>query len=306
MAASSLTNSPLFAGIELGGTKCVCTLAGSPEEILDQRVVPTTVPQDTLPAILGILDEWYRKKGFAALGIASFGPVDLDPESESYGHILATAKPCWPNAAVLTSLAAPFDVPVGFDTDVNGAAIAEIMWGCGQGLKDFAYVTVGTGVGVGLIVHGKPTRGLGHSEIGHLRVPRYPGDEYPSVCPYHSDCVEGLASGTALAKRLGGRRFEAIAASDPLWNPIVHALAAMCHSLVCGTGPLRIAMGGGVLTSQPHLLKRVNMELLNSLGGYMNLPSGSDYVVTPKLQGQAGPLGSIALAMQAFRGEQLR
>jgi fructokinase len=190
-------------------------------------------------------------------------------------------------------------VPVGFDTDVNGAALAEIRWGSGQGLSDFAYVTVGTGVGVGLIVHGQPTRGIGHSELGHIRVPRLPTDRVKSACSYHDDCVEGLASGPALLARLEGRSPSDLSPDDPVWNPIVHTLAVMCHTLVCATGPYRIAMGGGVVSGQPHLLDRINAALIESLAGYMPLPGDGDYVVAPRLGDLAGPLGSIALAANA-------
>jgi fructokinase len=290
----------LYAGIELGGTKCVCTLSGGPEAIVDQCTVPTTVPSETIPAILAILDRWADGPGFEALGIASFGPIDLNPESASHGQILATNKAEWPGADVRGLLSAPYSVPVGFDTDVNGAALAEMRWGSGRGLDDFAYVTVGTGVGVGLIVNGQPTRGIGHSEIGHIRVPRLAGDDSDSVCRFHDDCVEGLASGSALVARLGGREVGEVGADDPVWRPIVHTLAMMCHALVCATGPLRIAIGGGVVSGQPHLLPRIDAALRDSLGGYMPLP-GSDqgYVVAPALGPLAGPLGAIALAAAA-------
>lgn len=291
-----------LAGVELGGTKCVCTLATGPKDILDQRIVPTTQPEETLPAILSILREWGEQDGFSALGLASFGPVDINPASPGYGHVLATPKPGWPDADILGVLAGPFDVPAAFDTDVNGAAMAEMLWGSGRGLRDFAYVTVGTGVGVGLIVHGAPTRGIGHSEVGHIRVPRLAGDDFISCCPYHPDCIEGLASGPALAARLDGRALSDIGPDDPVWTPIVDALASMAHALVCSTGPMRIAMGGGVLSGQPHLLPRINAALLQSLNGYMALPDPDHYIVKPELGGQAGPLGAIALAATALKG----
>lgn len=289
-----------FAGIELGGTKCVCTLAFGPGRILDQQVVPTTSAEETLPAILEILHDWNRHPGFAALGIASFGPIELDPRAPCYGQILATTKPGWPGTDVLGTLSAPFAVPVGFDTDVNGAAMAEIAWGCGQGMEDFAYVTVGTGVGVGLIVHGRPTRGFAHSEWGHVRLPRLAGDDHISVCSFHPDCVEGLASGSALVARLDGRRVHAVAEDDPVWEPIVHYLAAMAHALVCGAGPQRIAIGGGVLTAQPHLVARIEAALIASLNGYMKLPRTGSYISRPGLGDMAGPMGSIALAAAAL------
>lgn len=293
-----------FAGVELGGTKCVAILAHGPDAILDKRTVSTTMPDETLPALARILEEWHAGPGFAALGIASFGPLDLDPRSSSHGCILATNKPGWADADVRDRLSASFAVPVGFDTDVNGAALAEMRWGSGRGLDDFAYVTVGTGVGVGLVVHGHPTRGIGHSEIGHLRVPRLAGDGFDSVCRYHEDCVEGLASGTALKARLGGRAVADVAADDPVWAPITDALAAMCHALVCTTGPLRIAVGGGVMTAQPHLIPALNRALVKSLDGYMPLPT-AEYVVAPQLGDLAGPLGAIAVAASAAESERI-
>lgn len=289
-----------LAGVELGGTKCVCTLAFGPGRIVDQRIVPTTSAEETLPAILGILHGWEQHTGFRALGIASFGPIDLDARSPSHGHILATTKAGWPGTDVRGTLSAPFAVPVGFDTDVNGAALAEIAWGCGQGMDDFAYVTVGTGVGVGLIVHGHPTRGFAHSEWGHVRVPRLPQDHHPSVCGFHADCVEGLASGSALVSRLGGRRVRDVAADDPVWESVIAYIAAMAHALVCGAGPQRIAIGGGVITAQPHLLARIEAALVQSLNGYMKLPRVGDYITAPGLGGMAGPMGSIALAAAAY------
>ncbi|WP_374407495.1 ROK family protein [Pelagerythrobacter sp.] len=289
----------LFAGVELGGTKCVCTLASGPGEVRDQRTIATTVPGETLPAIKTVLEGWARAPGFCGLGIAAFGPLQLDPDAEGYGRVRATNKPGWEGADLIGPLRSAFAVPIGFDTDVNGAALAEIRWGSGRGLEDFAYVTVGTGVGAGLIVHGRPTRGFGHSEIGHIRVPRLDGDDLPSVCTFHPDCVEGLASGSALHARLDGRSLSDVAADDPVWEPVVHCLAVMLHALACSAGPMRIAMGGGVLAGQPHLLPRIGARLEESLAGYMKLPDGVDYVTAPELGTMAGPLGSIALAMDA-------
>jgi fructokinase len=290
----------LMAGVELGGTKCICTLASGPNAIIEQQTISTTTPDETLPAILEVLTRWYGSNGFAALGIASFGPLDLNPTSPRYGRILATTKVGWLDTDVLGTLSAPFAVPVGFDTDVNGAALAEGRWGSARDLDDFAYVTVGTGIGVGLIVHGKPTRGIGHSELGHVRVPRAPGDTLKSVCGFHADCVEGVASGTAVKARLGSRSIESITPADPLWDPVVDALAALCHTLVCATGPHRIALGGGVISRQPYLIERIDRALVASLGGYINLPNDDSYVIAPELGDLAGPLGTIALAAAAL------
>lgn len=281
------------AGVELGGTKCICTLADG-RDVRDQHVILTGEPSATMALIEQALDGW----SFQALGIASFGPVDLDPGSATYGHITSTAKPGWPGTDVAQRLARRFAVPTGFDTDVNGAALAEMRWGAAQGIADFAYVTVGTGVGAGLIVNGRPTRGLGHSELGHLRVPRLPGDDWPGACPYHGDCVEGLASGPAIAARIGGG-VEVLRPDDPVWDTVAHALAQLCHNLVCGPAPVKIAIGGGVVGRQPHLLPRIERMLVESLAGYITLPAGQAYVVAPGLGDLAGPLGSIAVALDA-------
>lgn len=288
-----------YAGIELGGTKCICTLAHGPDGVIEQVTIPTTLPGETLPAIVRTLDDWQRRFGFQAIGIASFGPICLDPSDLRYGSILATNKPGWRDTDILAAIARPFGRPAGFDTDVNGAALAEMRWGCAQGLDDFAYVTVGTGVGVGLIVHGHPTRGVGHSEIGHIRVPRLAGDLAPSACRYHDDCVEGLASGSALVLRLDGRPVEQVTPDDPVWDPIVATLGAMCHAIVATTGPMRIAIGGGMVAKQPHLVPRIAAALERSLAGYMDLPTLDGFIVAPALGDLAGPLGSIALACRA-------
>jgi fructokinase len=290
---------PLLAGVELGGTKCIATLATGPDGLIAQETIPTTDPATTLTGIAAVLDRWWATHCFAALGIASFGPVDLDPRSASYGHILATTKPGWPMTDVARRLSARFPVPMAFDTDVNGAALAEGRWGACQGLDDHAYVTVGTGVGVGLIVHGRPTRGIGHSEMGHLRVPRLAGDTIPSACRVHADCVEGLASGSAIKGALGATHVGDIAPDHPLWDRVADALACLCHALVCSTGPRRIAIGGGVIARQPHLLARIEPMLRASINGYMRLPD-EPLIVAPALGDQAGPLGSIALAATAL------
>jgi fructokinase len=286
-----------MAGVELGGTKCICTLAYGPEHIIAQHSIPTTGSNETLTAIEAVLTDWWGDIGFRALGIASMGPIRIDPQASDFGHILATTKPGWPGADIANRLNRQFNVPLSFDTDVNGAAVAEILWGAGQGMTDFAYVTVGTGVGVGLIVNGKPTRGIGHSEIGHIRVPRLPGDTFRSACKFHEDCVEGLASGTAIKARLGAQHVSEIDQAHFVWDVVADAITAMCHALVCTTGPQRIVLGGGVITKQPHLLDRIGPMLEASLAGYIDLPNDWPYVTAPGLGDLAGPLGPIALAI---------
>ena len=182
--------------------------------------------------------------------------------------------------------------------DADAAGLAEMRWGAGRGFDDFAYVTVGTGVGVGLVVNGKPTRGFAHSELGHVRPVRLAGDDWPGACSFHGDCVEGLASGPAIKARLGSRDIGSIAADDPVWETVAHALAQLCHAIVCAACPMRIAIGGGVVERQPHVLPRIQEKLVESLAGYIDLPPGL-YLVTPGLGNQAGPRGSSALAMSA-------
>jgi fructokinase len=230
----------IYAGIELGGTKCAAILAGNPDNILERAVIPTSSVDETLGAIERLLRDWKRDQGFDALGLASFGPVDVDPRSPSYGHMLATPKAGWAGADIVRRLRDAADVPVAFDTDVNGSALAEMRWGTGRGFDDFAYVTVGTGVGVGLIVNGRPTRGFGHCELGHIRVARLPGDDWPGSCPYHRDCVEGLASGSSLQARFGGRLSE-LEPDHPVWESVAWTLGQLCHAIVCAAAPRRIA-----------------------------------------------------------------
>jgi fructokinase len=291
----------LFAGVELGGTKCIALLARGPEEIVEREQVPTTSPAETLTGLSHILCAWRSELGFAALGIGSFGPLDLDPASPTFGRVTSTPKPGWAGAEVLERLGGAADVPTAIDTDVNGAALAEMHWGAGRGMSDFAYITVGTGVGVGLIVNGRPTRGFAHCELGHIRVPRLAGDKFPGSCPFHGDCVEGLSAGPSLKARVGTGGALQFASDDQAWDSVAWALAQLCHVIVCGAAPRAIAVGGGVIEGNPHLLDRIESMLVESLNGYMELPAGDPYVRAPALGANAGPLGAIALAMSAKR-----
>lgn len=296
------TETPLVAGVELGGTKVVCLLASGPGDIREQVRIPTTTPDETLAGIAVVLERWRSGPGFAALGVASFGPLELDDRSPRFGQIIATPKPGWTGCA-LTALGEGLAVPLAIDTDVNGAALAEGRWGAARGLRSYAYVTVGTGIGVGSIVDGRSVRGLGHSEAGHLRVGRLKGDDWPGVCPYHGDCVEGLASGPAVAAR-AGRPGNALDPDDPAWTMVVHALGGLLHNLVLTTAPERILIGGGVADGQGWLFPRLRAALVDSLAGYATADRiAADleaFVQPPGLGALAGPLGAIALAHNAL------
>jgi fructokinase len=293
----------LRAGVELGGTKCICILGTGPDDIRARELVPTTDPHETLSRIEAILAGWRTGHGSAAaLGVASFGPVDLRPDSPTYGHIVSTVKPGWSNTDVAGRLGRRLAVPVGFNTDVNGAALAEGRWGGARGLNDFAYITVGTGVGVGLIVAGRPVFGFGHTELGHVRVIRMAGDTWPGSCPFHGDCVEGLASGPAIAARAGVAP-EQLPANHLVWESVAFALGQLLHTLVLATAPRRILVGGGVINARPHLFERVREDLRLSLNGYIEgdeVDRGLvNYVVPPGLGTLAGPMGALALAADA-------
>ncbi len=298
-------DAPLVAGVELGGTKCVCTLGTGPDDVRAEVRIPTTTPAATLAAIGAVLDGWRDgAEGFAALGVASFGPVDLRAGSPTYGCITATPKPGWSGTAVYGRLCAHApDVPAAIVTDVTGAALAEGRYGAARGLTDFAYITVGTGVGVGVICGGQPLQGIHHPELGHVRVVRMAGDSWPGNCPFHGDCVEGLASGPAIGARAGVPG-DAVPADSPIWTGVAHALAQLLHQLVLGVAPQRILMGGGVLQSRPELLAEVRRMLVTSLAGYLpleELGTGLDrYVTAPGLGAAAGPVGALTVAHRAL------
>lgn len=281
----------MLAGVELGGTKCICTLGTGPDDVRAQVEIATTSPEPTLAAIAGVLDRWR----FHSLGITSFGPLDLDYASATFGSILSTPKPGW-SGIDLTRLAN--GVPFAIDTDVNGAALAEGLWGAAQGLASWAYITVGTGVGVGSVSAGQILRGAGHSEAGHQRVPKLAGDIFAGCCVYHGDCVEGMASGPAIAARAGqdGRD---VPPDDDAWNHAAHAIAMLCHNLLLTTLPQRILIGGGVVMGQPQLLTAVRRHLDDSLAGYARIERMEDFISLPGLGKHAGPCGSLAMAARA-------
>lgn len=286
-----------FAGIELGGTKVMVGFGSGPHDLSRRIRIPTSTPGDTLGAVAEIVAAEHRQGALTGIGMASFGPVRLDREASDWGQILATPKPGWAG----TDLIEPFralGLPIALDTDVAGAAVAEGRWGACQGLSDHAYVTVGTGVGVGVVCSGQPVHGRLHPESGHLPMRRDPlVDPYPGCCPFHGDCLEGLVCGPAIAGRLG-RPGETVADDDPVWAIVAGYLAQLAATLTYVTAPSRIVMGGGVASS-PHLLPLIRRRLRMELGGYLSDLDNDEaldaYLVSPALGDLSGVLGAIAL-----------
>lgn len=300
-----MADEPLLCGVELGGTKCVCLIGTREGAIRAQASVPTGKdPQATLRQVVDILSNFRSVHGaVAALGIASFGPLELRRASPAYGRIGVTSKEGWMDFDLAGFFRDRFRYPTALSTDVIGAALAEGRWGAARGLSDFAYVTVGTGVGVGLISGGAPVHGWHHPELGHVRVQRLPGDTFPGACRFHGDCVEGLASGPAIEARSGAAP-ASLPPDSPVWDTVAHALAQLAHTLVLATAPQRILIGGGVVSAQPQLFARIRARLRTSLNGYMRIeavPGGLEaYLAPPGLGVHAGPLGALALATDAL------
>ena len=296
----------VFGGVEAGGTKVICAIGAGPDDIRAEKEIPTAAPGETLGAAVAFFQ---AHQPIAALGVASFGPLDLDPASPRHGFLTTTPKRGWAGVDVAGPFRRALGVPVAIDTDVNGAALAEQRWGAGRGADPFVYLTVGTGIGGGAIVHGRALHGLVHPEMGHLRVPRDPRDDpFRGACPYHGDCLEGLASGEAIARRWGARA-ETLPPGHPAWEQEARYLALGLVAVVAILSPQRIAVGGGVMRA-PQLLARVRRALVDLLGGYAGAPAlgeGMDgYVVAPALGERAGVLGALALAAVAAAAQTAR
>lgn len=295
----------MLAGIELGGTKCVAVVGTGPDDIRAETRVPTTTPVETLGALVAFFEAQRDRLGpIAALGIGSFGPVDLTPASATWGWITTTPKPGWSRTDIVGPFRDTLGVPIAFDTDVNAAAPGEARHGAGRGLDSLLYLTVGTGIGGGAIVHGRPVHGLTHPEMGHVRVPHdLARDPFEGGCPFHGDCLEGLASGPALRARWG-QPAESLPAGHPAWALEARYLALALHGFVCTLSPERIVMGGGVM-AHAELLPLVTRELGHLLNGYVQSPSILDaidgYVVLPELGARSGVVGALALAQGPVR-----
>lgn len=296
-------DAPLIAGIELGGTKAIALIARG-HEILATARLPTTTPGETLSGLADRLAEWTRHHGAPnAIGIASFGPIGVDRARDDYGMIARTPKPGWSDTDVVGYFAGKFGVTIGFDTDVAGAALAEYRWGAGQGCDVLIYLTVGTGIGAGILVNGEPVHGLLHPEFGHIRVRRAADDNFAGICPFHGDCLEGLASGPAISARAGVPG-DTLPDDHPAISRAINELAEAMAQLLLTVSPQQILIGGGVVQSRHTFFPRLRHRTAQLLAGYLAPVCEDSFAKTiqaPALGTKAGPLGAIAIGSRALR-----
>jgi fructokinase len=294
---------PLYGAIEAGGTKFVCALGTADGSLIAESRLPTTNPAATLAAVVKFLREGSDLHGpLSGIGVASFGPLVLDRRSPHYGFLGKTPKAGWSHTDIVGAMRGAFQGAVGFDTDVNAAALAEHRWGAARDVSDLVYVTVGTGIGAGVLVNGVPLHGLVHPEIGHLFVRRHALDaEFAGVCPFHGDCLEGLASGPAIMKR-SGCDLSSLSADHPQWTMQADYLAQLCATLVLTVSPRRIILGGGVMSCLA-LFPLIRTRMLHWLAGYVDhaelLQHSDRYLLPPGLGQRSGVLGALSLAMDA-------
>jgi fructokinase len=294
-------------GIEAGGTKFVCAVGTGPDDVRGEARFPTTTPDETIGRAIAFFREQEARYGTpAAIGIAAFGPLDPNPASPTFGTITSTPKPHWANTNLAGLIREALQAPVGFDTDVNIAGLGEWRWGAARGLSNFIYLTIGTGIGGGVLIDGRPVHGLVHPELGHIPIPHdWTADPYKGRCPYHGDCLEGMAAGPAIGERWG-RPANELPPDHPAWELEAHYLALALQGFVCALSPERIIMGGGVM-EQPQLFPLVREKVRRYLNGYIQSPAilhGIEgYIVPPGLGSRAGVLGAFAQAQQIAAGQ---
>ena len=292
-----------LGGIEAGGTKFVCGIGNARTGSLETATIPTRDPDATFADVEAFFRSATRKRQVQAIGIASFGPLDLDPLSISYGRVLRTPKPLWEGIDLVARTASMANVPIALDTDVNAAALAEAA-ATGAAMTSLTYVTIGTGIGVGLVVNGKPVHGLGHPEAGHLLPRRHEAHAgFPGVCPFHGDCYEGLASGRAIEAAWGGASTD-FAEDHPFWEVESYYLAQLCASLLLTVAPMRIILGGGVM-KQHRLFPLIRQKTLDLLGGYLSAASDiaqmEERIGQPLCREPSGLIGAYLLAERALQ-----
>ena len=293
----------LYGGIEAGGTKFVCAVGSNPDDLC-VNVIETTTPDETISRVIAYFKEQNSTKKLSSIGIGSFGPIDLNRNSKTYGFITSTPKLNWENVDFVGAIRSSFNIPIGFDTDVNAAAIGEYQWGAAQALTNFIYLTIGTGIGGGGIINGIPLHGLLHPEMGHIFIPRDNSDKksYEGNCPRHKDCFEGLASGPAIRNRWG-RPPQDLNQDHPAWEYIAKYISYALVNYICTLSPQRIIIGGGVM-KQSKLYPLIHQMVKELLNNYLQLPEITEniqnYIVPPTLGDRSGILGAIALAKQAY------
>lgn len=289
----------LIGGIEAGGTKMVCAVGDENGVVKDRVSFPTRQPKETFEDIIS----YYKKWDIQALGVGCFGPVDLDPGSETYGHITSTPKAGWEYFNVVGTLKNALNVPIGFDTDVNGAVLGEVTWGAAQGTESAIYVTIGTGVGVGVYVNGGLLHGLVHPEGGHILLARHPKDTYKGKCPFHGSCMEGLASGPAVEERWGQKGIE-LADRDEVWELEAYYIAQALTDYIMVYSPQKIILWGGIM-HQEKLFGMVRKEVLRMVNGYVSHKAIrehiDEYIVPPALGEDPGIMGAIKLGLDALK-----
>ena len=286
----------LYGALETGGTKMICAVGNENGEILEQTSIPTLTPAETMPAVIA----WFKERNIAALGIACFGPIDLHEDSATYGYITSTPKLAWADYPILPVMKEALGIPVGFDTDVNGSLLGEMTWGCAKGLTDAIYITIGTGIGGGVMTNGKLLHGMLHPELGHMMLAKHPDDPYQGKCPYHSTCFEGLASGPAIEERWGKPGYE-LQDRPEVWELESYYIAQALSVYILTLSPQKIILGGGVM-HQESLFPLIRQKTLQILNGYLQTKELKDidsYIVPASLNDDQGIMGCIRLAMDA-------
>lgn len=293
----------IYGALEAGGTKMVCAIGEEHGIILEQVSIPTRNPKETIPDIIN----YFVDKDIVALGIGAFGPIDVIEGSKTYGYILDTPKLAWRNFDLVGSIQKELNLPIGLDTDVNGSCLGEVTFGCAKGLDSVIYVTIGTGVGVGIYVNGKLLHGMLHPEAGHVLLPKHPEDGYHGKCPYHINCFEGLAAGPAMEERWGKKAFELVE-RDEVWELEAFYIAQALVNYILTLAPRIIILGGGVM-HQTQLFPLIRRNVKKLLGGYLNSKEINDleqYIVPSSLNDNQGIMGCIELAKKAFHTSVLK
>ncbi|KON90588.1 fructokinase [Rossellomorea marisflavi] len=287
----------MLGAIEAGGTKFVCAVGDEQGTIIDRVQIPTTLPEETIPKVI----EFFRKHPVKAIGIGSFGPIDVNRESASYGNVTSTPKVGWKDYPFVQAIKDAIPLPVGFNTDVNAAALGEATFGAAKGLDSCLYITVGTGIGAGAVVQGKLLQGLSHPEMGHILIRRHEDDPYEGKCPYHKDCLEGLAAGPAIEARWGVKGDQLVDKGE-VWEMEGYYIAQALMQYIVIISPKKIILGGGVM-KQRQIFPIIYKHLEKMINGYVNLPPLEEYIVSPGLGDNAGITGSLMLAHEAYEDE---